>query len=66
MCRQRSSYPQSGGSVFLSPVGFNKKKNQAIVYMGSICGGLCSASGSICSNKGQWKEESGLGCLTAT
>ncbi|MBO0721788.1 MAG: hypothetical protein J2P41_13245 [Blastocatellia bacterium] len=36
-------YPNSGGVIDLSPVGFNKEKTVAIVYMGHSCGGLCGA-----------------------
>jgi len=61
-------YPQSGGYVFLSPVGFNKKKNQAIVYTGSICGGLCGRSQFHLFEKvkGQWKEVPGVTCVTVS
>lgn len=34
-------YPNSGGYLDLSPVGFNKEKTVAIVYMGHNCGNLC-------------------------
>jgi hypothetical protein len=61
-------YPQSGGYVFLSAVGFNKKKTQAIVYTGSICGGLCGRSQFHLLEKvhGQWKEVSGVTCVTVS
>ena len=61
-------YPQSGGWVFLSPIGFNKTKTQAIVYTGSICGGLCGRSGFHVLEKvhGQWKEVPGVTCVTVS
>lgn len=35
-------HPQSAVSyVRMSPVGFNRKKTQAVVFVGSSCGGLC-------------------------
>jgi hypothetical protein len=34
-------YPNSGGWIELSAVGFNADKTVAVVYMGHICGGLC-------------------------
>jgi hypothetical protein len=34
-------YPDSGGWIELSAVGFNAKRTVAVVYMGHSCGGLC-------------------------
>jgi hypothetical protein len=34
-------YPDSGGYVVMSAVGFNKAKTLAIVYMGTSCGVQC-------------------------
>lgn len=34
-------YPDSGGYIMLSNVGFNKAKDQALVYFVHWCGGLC-------------------------
>jgi len=34
-------YPDSGGWIELSAVGFNAEKTVAVVYMGHSCGGLC-------------------------
>ncbi len=34
-------YPDSGGWIELSAVGFNADKTVAVVYMGHSCGGLC-------------------------
>lgn len=38
-------YPDSGGSIELSAVGFNADKTIAVVYMGHSCGGLCGGGG---------------------
>ena len=61
-------YPQSGGYVFMSPVGFNKKKTQAVVYTGSICGGLCGRAQFHLFEKirGEWKEVPGVTCVTVS
>jgi len=58
-------YPQSGGYIFLSPVGFNKKRDQAIVHTGSICGGLCGSAQFHLFEKvrGQWKEVAADTCV---
>lgn len=34
-------YPNSPGEISLSRVGFNSDKDQALVYAGNSCGGLC-------------------------
>src|SRR5439155_26124159 len=34
-------YPDSGGYIEMSAVGFNADRTYAIVYMGHSCGGLC-------------------------
>jgi hypothetical protein len=38
-------YPNSGGWIELSAVGFNADKTVAVVYMGHYCGSLCGAGG---------------------
>jgi len=60
--------PKSGGHIFMSPVGFNRGKTLAIVYTGSICGGLCGSSQFHLLEKvhGQWKEVSGVTCVTVS
>jgi hypothetical protein len=57
-------YPDSGGYLTVSLVGFNKGKTQAIVYTGSSCGGLCGRWGFHLLEKvqGKWKEASGVTC----
>ena len=58
----------SGGYIFMSPVGFNKEKTRAIVYTGSTCGVLCGRSRFHLLQKvrGQWKEISGVTCVTVS
>ena len=36
-----AKYPDSGGYIVMSAVGFNPDKTVAIVYMGHSCGSLC-------------------------
>jgi hypothetical protein len=38
-------YPNSGGLIELSAVGFNADKTVAVVYMGHSCGMLCGGGG---------------------
>jgi hypothetical protein len=38
-------YPDSGGWIELSAVGFNVNKTVAVVYMGHHCGSLCGGGG---------------------
>ena len=60
--------PKSGGHIFMSPVGFNRRKTQAIVYAGSSCGGLCGSSQFHLFEKvhGRWKEVSGVSIVTVS
>ena len=57
-------YPNSSGLVFFSKVGFNDRHDQAFVYVGRTCGGLCGAGEYVLLNKvnGQWvvRDEEGL------
>jgi hypothetical protein len=61
-------YPRSGGWIFMSPVGFNKNKTLAIVYMGSICGGLCGRAQFYLLEKvrGHWKEVPTATCVVVS
>ncbi len=34
-------YPKAGGYWEFSVVGYNERKNEAMVYVGHHCGGLC-------------------------
>jgi hypothetical protein len=57
-------YPDSGGYIIMSAVGFNKEKTQAIVYTGSACGGLCGLWRFHLLEKidGKWKKVPGVTC----
>jgi hypothetical protein len=60
-------YPDSGGFIILSPVGFNKSKTLAVVYTGSGCGGLCGRWSFHLFEKdktGRWKGVAGATCIT--
>ena len=51
-------YPDSGGYITMSAVGFNADKTIAIVYMGHSCGGLCGGGTYHFLRKaeGKWSE----------
>lgn len=59
-------YPNSGGFITVSPVGFNKAKTLAVVYTGSSCGGLCGrwTFHLLEKSKGGWKAVPGVTCVT--
>jgi hypothetical protein len=61
-------YPDSGGFIILSAVGFNKAKTLAVVYTGSSCGGLCGSWRFHLLEKtnGKWKEVPGVTCTTVS
>jgi len=61
-------YPDSGGYIVLSAVGFGKDKTTAIVYTGSGCGGLCGRWGLHLLEKvgGKWKAVRGVTCVTVS
>jgi hypothetical protein len=61
-------YPDSGGYIIMSAVGFNKERTRAIVYMGSSCGVLCGSWRFHLLEKidGDWKEVSGVTCSTVS
>ena len=61
--------PQSAAAlVFMSPVGFNRDKTRAIVYMGSQCGGLCGSARFHLLEKvrGKWMEVSGVVAISVS
>lgn len=63
--RALPSQPQSAASyVEMSPVGFNRDKTRAVLFMGSPCGGLCGKWTYHLLEKVQrkWKEVSGVNC----
>lgn len=49
-------YPHSPGLVVFSKVGFNDRHDQAFVYVGRSCGGLCGGGDYVLLNKvnGEW------------
>ena len=51
-------YPDSGGYLQVSAVGFNAEKTIAVVYTAHGCGGLCGGGGfSVLEKKdGKWQE----------
>lgn len=61
-------YPQSGGYVVFSAVGFSQDKTKAVVYSGSACGALCGSWSFHLLHKveGKWKEADGVTCFTVS
>ncbi len=57
-------YPESGGYIVMSAVGFNKDRTRAIVYTGSSCGDLCGGWRFHLVEKidGNWREVHGISC----
>ncbi len=55
-------YPESGGFIEMSAVGFNKDKTVGLVYMGSACGDLCGEwSYTVVEKKdGKWVPVKGV------
>ena len=62
-------YPDSGGVIQISAVGFNPDKTIAVVYMGHSCGALCGGGTFHVLEKidGKWKplEWKGSSCAWA-
>jgi hypothetical protein len=61
-------YPDSGGIIRMSAVGFNRQKTLAIVFTGSACNNLCG-SGSfhlLKKRDGKWKPVPGVRCFVAS
>jgi hypothetical protein len=61
-------YPNSGGYIIMSAVGFNHDRTLAVVYTGSACGGLCGRWGLHLLRKvnGKWKSIPGVTCMTVS
>ena len=63
-------YPDSGGVIAVSAVGFNPDKTVAVVYMGHSCGMLCGGGTFHVLEKidGKWKplEWKGSSCAWAS
>lgn len=53
-----SRYPDSGGYVVFSAVGFNETKTRALVYIAHYCGNLCGGGSHHFMEKvdGRWRE----------
>lgn len=58
-------WPNSGGYIVMSAVGFSKEKTQAIVYTVSGCGGSCGRWRFHLLEKidGKWNEVRGVTCF---
>jgi hypothetical protein len=65
-----AKYPESGGVISMSAVGFNADKTIALVYMGHSCGGLCGGGTYHVLRKtdGKWAEIkwNGMSCTWAS
>jgi len=61
-------YPDSGGFMIVSPVGFNKAKTLAVLYTGSECGMVCGEWRFHLLEKvnNKWNEVSGVNCTTVS
>jgi hypothetical protein len=59
-------YPDSGGYVEVSAVGFNQAKTRALAYMAHHCGGLCGSGTHYLLEKvnGAWREAKVAGVST--
>lgn len=59
-----NKYPTSSGLLFFSDVGFNDRHDQAFLYAGKTCGGLCGEGEYVLLRKvhGKWEilKEQGL------
>jgi hypothetical protein len=55
-----AKYRDSSGIISFSNIGFNPEMNQAFVYTGRVCGGLCGMGYFVLLTKdlGRWKVES--------
>ena len=57
-------FPNASGLLFFSEVGFNNRHDQAFVYAGRTCGGLCGSGEYVLLRKvnGKWEiqKEQGL------
>lgn len=58
-------YPDSGGYIIMSAVGFKKDRTLAAVYTGSSCSGLCGRWSLHLLRKvdGEWKTVPGVTCV---
>jgi hypothetical protein len=60
----RRRYPEAGGIIVLSAVGFNADRTRALVYSGASCGSLCGRWTFHLFEKvdGKWQGVPGIGC----
>ena len=58
-CSFYEKYPDSGGYVTFSRVGFNGSGTQALVYVVRMCGGLCGSGGYcfLVKKGGAWQTQ---------
>jgi hypothetical protein len=65
-----SRYPDSGGIIQLSAVGFNRERTKAMLYVGHSCGWLCGGGGYAFVQKkdGKWVRAivKGVSCAWAS
>jgi hypothetical protein len=64
----RERYPDSGGYIEFSVVGFNRTKDRAVLYMGHYCGGMCGAGNFyfLVKRDEKWEQvklDGNLGCF---
>ena len=61
-CKFLERYPEAGGYISISRVGFNQMGTQALVYIAYGCGGLCGSGGYmvLAKENGLWKIKGGL------
>ncbi len=61
-------YPDSGGVIKMTAVGFNRQRTLAIVFTGSQCNNLCGQGSFALLKKtdGQWKPVPGVRCSVAS
>jgi hypothetical protein len=56
-------YPNSSGLIFFSEIGFNSQHDQAFLYAGRGCGGLCGSGEYVLLSKinGKWEIRKEIG-----
>ncbi len=61
-------YPDSGGIIRVTAVGFNRQRTLAIVFTGSTCNNLCGRGSLVLLKKidGKWKPVPGVQCSVAS
>jgi hypothetical protein len=55
-----AKYPEAAGFIELSPVGFDRAKTHAVIYVSHHCGGLCGGGGYgfLQKENGVWRGSS--------